>query len=130
MKKTIIISAMAACLSIVNVNAEPLTTKDYNTFTTVSVVKVNAFCASIAKGDFETVKKLVDLGTDVNVKSNGMTPAMYAAKYNRVEILELLIANGANLKVKSDKGWTAKKYADLSNAKEAKSVIANTLTKK
>jgi len=130
MKKTIIISAMAACLSIVNVNAEPLTTKDYNTFTTVSVVKVNAFCASIAKGDFETVKKLVDLGTDVNVKSNGMTPAMYAAKYNRVEILELLIAKGANLKVKSDKGWTAKKYADLSNAKEAKSVIVNTLTKK
>ena len=129
MKKSIIISAVALCLSIVNLNAETLTSNQ-NNYTTVSVVKVNAFCASIAKGDFTTVKKLIDLGTDVNIKSNGMTPAMYAAKYNRVDILELLIANGANLKVKSDKGWTAKKYADLSNAKEAKSVIVNTLTKK
>ncbi|HMC00968.1 MAG TPA: ankyrin repeat domain-containing protein, partial [Flavobacteriaceae bacterium] len=71
-----------------------------------------------------------DLGTDINDKSNGMTPAMYAAKFNRVEILELLIENGANLKARSDQGWTAKKYAELSNAKEAKTVIENALTKK
>ena len=82
---------------------------------------------SIAKGDFETVVKLINLGTDVNQKSNGMTPAMYAAKFNRCEILKLLINNGAQLKVKSDKGMTAKKYAELSNAKEAKAIIENAL---
>jgi len=127
MKKTFIISAIALCLCIVNVNAEPLTT-NHNYLTTVSSVKVNAFCLSIAKGDYDTVKKLIDLGTDVNLRSNGMTPAMYAAKFNRVEILKLLIENGANLKAKSDKGWTAKKFAELSNAHEAKSVIENALT--
>lgn len=128
MKKTIIISAMAVCLSFVNVNAKS-SSESFNN-TTVTTFKVSAFCLSVVKGDFDTVKKLIDLGTDVNSKSNGMTPAMYAAKFNRTEILELLIANGANLKVKSDQGWTAKKYAELSNANEAVSVIENALTKR
>lgn len=129
MKKTFIISAIALCLSIVTVNANPVISND-NVTTVNAVVKVNPFCVSIAKGDIETVKKLINLGTDVNQKSNGMTPAMYAAKFNRVEILELLIAHGAKLKTKSDKGMTAMKYAERSNAAEAKSVIENTLTKK
>ncbi|MDU8885270.1 ankyrin repeat domain-containing protein [Yeosuana sp. MJ-SS3] len=129
MKKTIIISAMAVCLSIVNVNANS-SSESFNDNTTVATFKVSAFCLSVVKGDYDTVKKLIDLGTDVNSRSNGMTPAMYAAKFNRTEILELLIANGANLKVKSDQGWTAKKYAELSNANEAVSVIENALTKR
>ena len=129
MKKTFIISAIALCFSIVTVNANPVISND-NATTVNAVVKVNPFCVSIAKGDIETVKKLINLGTDVNQKSNGMTPAMYAAKFNRVEILELLIAHGAKLKTKSDKGLTAIKYAEMSNAVEAKSVIKNTLTKR
>jgi len=129
MKKTIIISAMAACLFVVNINAKT-TSETFDNNTTVTAFKVNAFCLSVVKGDYDTVKKLIDLGTDINDKSNGMTPAMYAAKFNRVEILELLIENGANLKARSDQGWTAKKYAELSNAKEAVSVIENALTKK
>ncbi|MEJ2113600.1 MAG: ankyrin repeat domain-containing protein [Flavobacteriaceae bacterium] len=120
---------MAACLCIVNINAKT-SSESFNNNTTVTTFKVSAFCLSIVKGDYDTVKKLVDLGTDVNSKSNGMTPAMYAAKFNRAEILELLIANGANLKVRSDQGWTAKKYAELSNANEAVSVIENALTKR
>ena len=129
MKKTFIISAIALCFSIVTVNANPVIPN--NTVTTVDAIfKVNPFCVSIAKGDIETVIKLINLGTDVNQKSNGMTPAMYAAKFNRVEILELLIAHGAKLKTKSDKGLTAMKYAERSNAAEAKSVIENTLTKR
>ena len=129
MKKTIIISAIALCFSIATVNAKSVISND-NTTTVVTAVKVSAFCISIAKGDFDTVKKLISLGEDVNQKSNGMTPAMYAAKFNRTEILELLIKHGAKLKTKSDKGLTALKYAEQSNAKDAKSVIENTLTKK
>ena len=130
MKKTFIISAMAVCLSLVNVNAKNSSESFNEKATTGKTFKVSAFCLSIVKGDFDTVKKLIDLGTDVNTRSNGMTPAMYAAKFNRVEILELLIANGANLKTKSDQGYTAKKYAELSNASEAVSVIENALTKR
>ena len=74
---------------------------------------------SIVKGDIETVKKLIELGVNINEKSNGMTPAMYAARFNKVEILKLLVKHGADLKIKSDKGNKVEKYAELSNAKEA-----------
>ncbi|MEL4307859.1 ankyrin repeat domain-containing protein [Joostella sp. CR20] len=90
--------------------------------------KVSPFCMSIVKGDFDTVKKLIDLGADVNEKSNGLTPAMYAAKFNRVDILELLINNEANVKAKcSEKGFTAMDYAKLSNAHDAIGVLEKAL---
>lgn len=129
MKKTIIISAIALCFSVVTVNAKTLV-KDQSFYIAQTTVKVSPFCVSIAKGDIETVKKLIELGTDVNKKSNGMTPAMYAAKFNRTDILKLLIVRGAKLKVKSDKGMTALKYAKLSNAKEAMAIIKEELSKK
>ena len=47
---------------------------------------------------------------------------------NRTEILKLLISKGAKLKVKSDKGMTAKKYAKQSNAKEALIIIEEALS--
>ncbi len=126
MKKSIITSALALCFAVVNVNANPVS-ETIERHAVETVFKVNPFCVSIAKGDMETVVKLINLGTDVNQKSNGMTPAMYAAKFNRCEILKLLIKNGAKLKVKSDKGMTAKKYAELSKAKEAKAIIEDAL---
>ncbi|MFH4964953.1 ankyrin repeat domain-containing protein [Gaetbulibacter sp. M235] len=126
MKKTIIISTIALCLSIVTVSAKPVSPVSYHT---ESVFKVSPFCLSIVKGDFETVKKLIDLGADIHGKSDGMTPVMYAARFNRVEILQLLISKGVNLKAKSDQGLTALKYAELSNALEALSVIKEALDK-
>ncbi|WP_242155370.1 ankyrin repeat domain-containing protein [Aestuariivivens sediminis] len=129
MKKTLIISAMALCFSVVTVNAKSVNSYlDYNPSTVV--YKVNPFCVSIAKGDIETVKKLINLGADVNAKSNGMTPAMYAAKFNRTEILRLLIDSGAKLKVKSDKGMTALKYAEIHKAKEAHEILKDALSNK
>jgi ankyrin repeat protein len=125
MKKTIIITAMALCFSIVSANATPETqTINYDV---EAFFKVNSFCVSIAKGDLETVQKLISRGADVNEKSNGMTPAMYAAKYNRTEILKLLIIHGANLKAKSDKKMTALKYARLHGAADAEAIIVEAL---
>ena len=110
--------------SVSSVNAtNDLETIDNLEVVTTSVVKVNPFCTSIAKGDIDTVKKLIELGTDVNKKSNGMTPLQYAAKFNRVEIMKLLIKHGAKVDTKSDKGMTAIKYAKLSNAKEAVALL-------
>lgn len=129
MKKTIIISAIALCFSIVTVNATTVnpTIKNYDVET---FFKVNSFCVSIAKGDFETVQKLISRGADINQKSNGMTPAMYAAKFNRVEILKLLIEEGANLKARTDKKMTAAKYAKLHGADDALAIIEEALSKK
>src|SRR5690606_18520072 len=128
MKKSIIIPVLALCVSL-GAYAEP-TSKVINSATSVKEFKVNPFCVSIAKGDFETVKKLVSLGAEINQKSEGMTPAMYAAKYNRTDILKLLIENGANLKLKSDKGMTALKYAELHKAHDAKAIIEDALKRK
>ena len=125
MKKTIIISAIALCFSIVSVNATPVNqTVNYEVET---FFKVNSFCVSIAKGDLETVQKLISRGADVNEKSNGMTPVMYAAKFNRTTILKLLIVHGANLKAKSNKKMTALKYAQIHGAKDAEAIIVNAL---
>ncbi|WP_299778279.1 ankyrin repeat domain-containing protein [uncultured Formosa sp.] len=95
-----------------------------------NVYEVNLLCKSIAKGDTEIVKKLIESGEDVNKKSNGLTPAMYAAKYNRVDILKYLIAKGANLKTKCSLGYTALDYAKATNAKDAQHIIEVFLVKK
>ncbi|MBC3757317.1 MULTISPECIES: ankyrin repeat domain-containing protein [Hyunsoonleella] len=129
MKKTIILSAIALCVSFLNVNATT-TIENSADYGIQAVYEVNPFCVSIAKGDFDTVKKLIDRGVDINQKSNGMTPVMYAAKFNRTEILKLLIEKGAKLKTKSDKGMTAMKYAKIHKATDAEAVLKEALTKK
>lgn len=78
---------------------------------------------AISKGDVETAKKFIEYGADINERCNGMTPLMIAARYNNVEIVKLLLEKGADLRVKDEKGFTALKYAQLSNAKEAEEVL-------
>ena len=53
MKKTIIISAIALCFSIVTVSATPKI-NTVNNYSSVTEFKVSPLCVSIAKGDFET----------------------------------------------------------------------------
>jgi len=115
MKKSVVIIAIALGFSFTTLQAtnDVVTTSTYET--TIKKA-VDPFCISIVKGDLETVKKLIELGQDVNKKSNGLTPAMYAAKYNRLDVLKLLVEKGAKLDVKSAKGMTAQKYAKSSNA--------------
>jgi ankyrin repeat protein len=131
MKKTIIIAA-AFVFSLASVNAMPTTEilTIPTTFQAQPTYNVSAFCVAVVKGDVVTVKKLIELGEDVNKMSQGMTPAMYAAKFNRVEVLKVLIAEGANLKKRSAKGKTAKQYAKLTSANDTYALIETTLTKK
>ena len=56
---------------------------------------------------------------DVNEKSNGMSPLMYAARYNKTDIIKILILSGANINDKDKHGLTALKYAELSNSNES-----------
>jgi len=51
-------------------------------------------------GNIEAVKKHLAAGADVNAKSNtGRTPLLMAAWRDRMEVAELLIANGADVNV-------------------------------
>lgn len=124
MRKTLLTFAMACLVGTSAVMAnDTITTTDASAFEMYDTVELNSFCKAIMQGDIDVVKKLIELGEDVNKKSLGMTPAIFAARYNKAEILELLIDNGANLKIKSDKGYSISKYAELSNASEALRVI-------
>jgi hypothetical protein len=118
-------------LSVFVVSAKDINLKkDRITYKTVCLTNVGAFCKLIQLGDFDAVKALIEEGEDVNKKSTGLTPLMFAARYNKAEIAKLLVENGANLKLKSDrKGFTALKWAELSNAKDAYEVISNAIAK-
>ena len=98
---------------------------DNNPVTKVYVANetLSPLCNAVVQGDLETVKKMVEFGSDVNEKSNGMTPLMIAARYNRVEIVELLLKNGANISLKDSNGKTALQHAERSNAKETVAIL-------
>ena len=89
--------------------------------------ELSSFCKAVIQGDVVTVKRLIALGEDVDQKSLGMTPAMFAARYNRVKVLSILIDHGADLEIKSDQGFSVKKYAELSNADAALALIETAL---
>ena len=93
--------------------------------------KVNNFCKLIQMGKYDAVKALIEAGEDVNRKSNGMTPLMFAARHNKAEIAKLLIKHGAKLKAKSDRSkLTALDLAKRSKAMDAMKVIEDALDKK
>ena len=89
---------------------------------------LSAFCKLIQMGNYDAVKSLIAAGENVNKKSNGLTPLMFAARHNKAKIAKLLIANGAKVKTKSDKGnMTALDWAKKSKAVDALKVIKEAL---
>jgi ankyrin repeat protein len=123
MKKTILTCAMAISCMVTGIYANETNNELQFEVEKAINVQPSSFCKAIMKGDIDTVQKLISLGEDVNKKSLGMTPAHYAARYNKAEIIEVLIKNGANLKIKCDRGYTVKKYAELSNATDVLKII-------
>lgn len=119
MKKSIIYLGMAL-VAFVDVSlASNENTLGIQKITCTNYVTTTPLCLAISKGDIELTKKFIEYGADVNEKSNGMTPLMYAARYNKVEIMKILLKNGANPKTKDNQGFNALEHAKLSNAIEA-----------
>ena len=117
MKKTILFAGLAL-VAFTNVAlATNVSTTSHPT--EVVLYDTTPLCNAIAKGDLETVKKFLEYGSDVNETKNGTTPLMLAARYNRVEIIKLLLEKGARVETKDDRGFTALKYAEISKANEA-----------
>jgi len=125
MRKTILTLTAVLALTVGNAFVGQNAELDVNvpTKTILETAEISTFCKAVISGDLETVQKMIELGEDVNQKSLGMRPVHFAARYNKVEILELLVANGADLSVKCDKGYTAEKYAKLSHADAALTYI-------
>ncbi len=116
MKKSIIYLGLAL-IAFTNVS---LASNSISLKTAITIFEVvSPLNVAISKGDIESVKKFIEYGVDVNEESNGMTPLMVAARYNKVDIIKILIANGARVNVKNENGFTALKYAELSNANES-----------
>ena len=122
--------ATVCLLALSGVSANELKTIDSRpTIEVENPEDLSAFCKAVMQGDVETVKKFIELGEDVNQKSLGKAPIYSAARYNKAEVLKVLIENGADLKKKCDGGMTAIKYAKLSNATEAQAVLEAAMKK-
>lgn len=123
MKKSIIILGVAL-VAFTNVsmasNHLPVHTEKNSLIKTYDATPLNV---AISKGDVEIVVKFIEYGADVNEQSDDMSPLMVAARYNKVEIIKILLANGARPNTKNEKGFTALKYAQLSNATEAIAIL-------
>lgn len=119
MKKSIVYLGVAL-VAFANVSLASNVKSSFKTSERVGSYETNTPLGfAISKGDIETVKKFIEYGADVNEVSNGMSPLMIAARYNKVEIIKLLLSKGANINKKDENGFTALKYAQLSNAAEA-----------
>jgi len=72
---------------------------------------------AVHSGDIEEVKQLLTQGVDVNVRSKrGWTPLHWATKYGNREIVDLLLANGADVNAETDiNQLTPLHYAAIEN---------------
>lgn len=94
---------------------------------------VQDFSSALTAGDVEKVKALLDADPALLElrDGEGLTPIHYAAKKNRAEIIELLIARGMDPNARDDAGRTALTLIDeeglrLDEAREALKELGGT----
>lgn len=119
MKKSVVVLALALGFSISNLNASNVMLSSEIDNVIVQPVEVSPLCKAVATGNTEEVKRLINNGVDVNAKSNGLMPIHYAAKYNRVELIKVLITAGSKIHAACDQGYTALRHAEKANADDA-----------
>lgn len=119
MKKSVVVLALALGFSISNLNASNFNLTSEVNSVSFQTVEVSPLCKAVATGNIEEVKKLLNNGADVNAKSNGLMPIHYAAKYNRVELIKILITAGSKIHDACDSGLTALRHAEKANANDA-----------
>ena len=75
-------------------------------------------------GDIEAVKQFLDAGGDVNAKNKVTTTPLYWAAYEgQKEIVELLIANGADVNLRS--GMVVKTKDGIDGEQAAQKILNN-----
>lgn len=119
MKKSVVVLALALGFSVSNLNAlNHISSLGVNDVI-AQAVEISPLCKAVATGNTEEVKRLINNGADVNAKSNGLLPIHYAAKYNRVELIKILITAGSEIHDSCDSGLTALRYAEKAKANDA-----------
>jgi len=128
--KKLIVPMFASLFAFSTINATSVNNSVKSTTTELTSFSssVNAFCKLIQIGNYKAVASLIKAGENVNKKSNGLTPLMFAARHNKAKIAKLLIDNGAKLETKSDRGkMTALDIAKRSKAIDAIKIIKEAL---
>lgn len=123
MKKTVVVLALALGFSMSNLNASNSIACSNFEVETLKTLEVSPLCRAVATGNLEEVNKLIKAGVDVNEKSNGMMPIHYAAKYNRVDIIKVLITAGSEIHKPCDLGYTALRHAQKTKAVDAENFL-------
>lgn len=120
MKKTVIAFGILCSVMFTSVNANTEPTKGRKVVKT-TIKNLSPLSVAVAKGNYEMAQNFLEFGADINQVSQTMemTPLMFAARYNNLELLKLLVDNGAETATKSKIGITALEYARLSNATDA-----------
>lgn len=87
---------------------------------------------SILSDDINTLTKLLKTKENINLPdNNGNTPLMYACTRGNIQIVSILLENGANASLKNNNGWNAYMITDyfhLRNENEKYVTILNLLT--
>lgn len=122
MKKSIMTVLLIMFIGSVNFASEELQVSSIHDYE-LSANNIDPFFKAVIKGDLDTVAKMIEDGSDVNLRMDGKTPLMYAARYNRADVIRLLVGKGAFVGAKDSQGNTAMKLAELANAKEAMEVL-------
>ncbi len=83
--------------------------------------------SAIHNDDFREVYRLVyDKNVDLNEKGSlGISPLHYAAQFNHINTLLLLIEEGADLEIKDPVGQTPLFYAVINNSFESADILLN-----
>ncbi|QOP45645.1 ankyrin repeat domain-containing protein [Sulfurimonas paralvinellae] len=86
---------------------------------------VSIFDMAITYDNIHMVSYLLEQGIDVNktTRKSGFTALMAAACYGRVEIIKLLLENGANQYAKDSKGFSAIDFARKMNKKSVLALL-------
>ena len=71
----------------------------------------NHLAISIFENSMKSLQFFVENGADIEIICGNKTPLMYAAKYNRLEMVKYLLANGADVHKTSIKNKTALSYS-------------------
>lgn len=66
---------------------------------------------AVKKSDYDTVGRFLNLGAQINPRRNSTTPLIEAAKRCSVQMVEMLLENGANVSATDENGLMAIDYA-------------------
>lgn len=73
---------------------------------------------AVGEGHKKIIAFLIHLGVDVNQKTVNGTALHTACAHGNLDIVKKLVKNGADIRIKDSRGWTARSYAGYYRRKD------------